>query len=651
MRAQAINKSETAGTKRMRTNRRKRASAYEEEGGASALSLQQSAAGDEREEDDEHEDEVIENDHLDEEVDEDEENVEEADELRSLKRPRGGRGGGVIRSAQPDEGAGDVDGGVELVEAAMKELGKKGLPRKWLGIVRETLSSLFVSGSSLDSVDASISKDHERSVPLPTKAARPKKKEKKSQQALRSVKKSMGQPRVVATIEQIPGNVVSSGEMRAFLRTKQLQSMLQEATVEFEEVRRLVVEPLNDSERAGAVSLRAVDLRRLAEESRMAGNTIENLRDCLSDLVEAPVRSIEGLGVLRSWNRTATRACQISGLFDYIRQLGDGEDNRNQESRYHEVAGALDGSGAKVLSYSHARKYDRLGRFLLEFPNFLFQRKFVSFQDWMQVLEGDGGRRSLLEEIQTMTVVPMSLVFMRDHFQLHEHGFRVDCGELSNTITPQMVEFCRNLFNEESGDFETIFNNARLENHQQNDQRRCQINFDSMAASNDEGYLDFLLFKQELKEKLLQRFPRHKQDAMVVLMSREHCGAQLVHSDYSKGILKDVLATGDDNLIPLACLVALEDNTAFDVWPGGIKFDESIPRRHVQIILNKGDVLIFRGDLCHGGAATVSSNVRVHLYMDVGEINRPQYIDSEQTYYMYERPQILPRWKLEKGDE
>lgn len=177
-------------------------------------------------------------------------------------------------------------------------------------------------------------------------------------------------------------NDVSSGEGRAFLRTKQLQSMLQEAADEFEEVRRLVVEPLNDGERAGAASLRAVDLRRIAEESRLAGNSIENLRDCLSDLVEAPVRSIEGLGVLRSWNRTAARACKIAGLFSYIRRLGDGEDNRNQESRYHEVARALDGGGAKVLSYSHARKYDRLGRFLLEFPNFLFQRKFVSFQDW-----------------------------------------------------------------------------------------------------------------------------------------------------------------------------------------------------------------------------------------------------------------------------
>lgn len=58
-----------------------------------------------------------------------------------------------------------------------------------------------------------------------------------------------------------------------------------------------------------------------------------------------------------------------------------------------------------------------------------------------------------------------------------------------------------------------------------------------------------------------------------------------------------------DEKMPLACLVALMDDTAFDVWPGAIRFDESRKIKSLQERLNAGDMLVFRGDLVHGGAA------------------------------------------------
>jgi hypothetical protein len=57
------------------------------------------------------------------------------------------------------------------------------------------------------------------------------------------------------------------------------------------------------------------------------------------------------------------------------------------------------------------------------------------------------------------------------------------------------------------------------------------------------------------------------------------------------------------NKVPLACLVALTDGTLFDVWPGAICFDSSRFYKPLQIKLRSGDVLIFRSDLVHGGAA------------------------------------------------
>jgi hypothetical protein len=90
-------------------------------------------------------------------------------------------------------------------------------------------------------------------------------------------------------------------------------------------------------------------------------------------------------------------------------------------------------------------------------------------------------------------------------------------------------------------------------------------------------------------------------------------------------------------MVPLALLiVALADGTVFDVWHGAIRFDSSRVFKHLQIKLGRGDVLIFRGDLVHGGAAVGElDNVRIHAYLDVIGMERPKYSDGvEETHFM-----------------
>ena len=89
----------------------------------------------------------------------------------------------------------------------------------------------------------------------------------------------------------------------------------------------------------------------------------------------------------------------------------------------------------------------------------------------------------------------------------------------------------------------------------------------------------------------------------------------------------------------------LFSGTLFDVWPGAIRFDSSRKFKHLQIKLQAGDVLIFRGDLVHGGAAVKEANVRIHAYMEViGGYHRPKHSDGvEQTYFMCDRDHILKR--------
>ena len=111
---------------------------------------------------------------------------------------------------------------------------------------------------------------------------------------------------------------------------------------------------------------------------------------------------------------------------------------------------------------------------------------------------------------------------------------------------------------------------------------------------------------------------------VVLLRSEPCCQAQMAHCDY---IPKPDMLESTDSTVPQLLLVALEDETTMDVWPGSHRLvrgstDIQDPVSVVHVSLNKGDALLFRGDLVHAGSAYTQSNVRVHFYLDSPLVKR-----------------------------
>jgi len=137
---------------------------------------------------------------------------------------------------------------------------------------------------------------------------------------------------------------------------------------------------------------------------------------------------------------------------------------------------------------------------------------------------------------------------------------------------------------------------------------------------------------------------------MTVLRSEAGCQAQLPHTDHfqrpphlSPEEPWYDWSCFDSTNIPLGCLVALEDDTFLDVWPEAIRFDQTrVSQCHI-LRLKRGDVVLFRGDLVHAGAAFDKLNVRVHCYLEPkhGSYERPKERDgTEQTQLI--SPELWP---------
>jgi hypothetical protein len=274
-------------------------------------------------------------------------------------------------------------------------------------------------------------------------------------------------------------------------------------------------------------------------------------------------------------------------------------------------------------------RYDRLGKFLAQFPLFVFQRKWTTLTDWFQKANDSGD--TLVDCMAS--IVPLSCVFIKDGFTLNTHGFQVLPGLMTDCINDALVAACKAGCEREG---EVIFNNVKGVDSRHNDKKRVQLSVDKIVEMSE--------FKAALTARLLQHSPRHTVDAMVALMSKAFCKAQLEHTDYSP----KTLAAATDETMPLASLCALMDGTLFDVWPGAIRFDRTRTYKPMQIKLNKGDVLIFRGDLVHAGAACLgeTGNVRIHAYLDVAGIQRPKHGDgAEETHFMCDEKCIGKRMK------
>ena len=67
------------------------------------------------------------------------------------------------------------------------------------------------------------------------------------------------------------------------------------------------------------------------------------------------------------------------------------------------------------------------------------------------------------------------------------------------------------------------------------------------------------------------------------------------------------------------------DNSKLRVWPKSHKYCtmnnnfikyQSHKIKGVDVLLDKGDILVFRGDLVHAGSSYKDDNIRIHAYLD-----------------------------------
>tara|TARA_B100000482_G_C12612327_1_gene299605 strand:+ start:130 stop:573 length:444 start_codon:yes stop_codon:yes gene_type:complete len=89
-----------------------------------------------------------------------------------------------------------------------------------------------------------------------------------------------------------------------------------------------------------------------------------------------------------------------------------------------------------------------------------------------------------------------------------------------------------------------------------------------------------------------------------ILHSKAGCKRQQWHTDY------DPEKCRESSIKPLGVIFALQDETYFNV------------HKKKKIVMKKGQILIFDGDLIHAGSAYDVENTRIHIYLDSPDVLR-----------------------------
>jgi hypothetical protein len=122
------------------------------------------------------------------------------------------------------------------------------------------------------------------------------------------------------------------------------------------------------------------------------------------------------------------------------------------------------------------------------------------------------------------------------------------------------------------------------------------------------------IFIRIFLERVADLLPGAQVHSCAALYSDRGCQIQPAHRDYDPAD-----ATSAENV---SVLLALEDHTHLHVWPGShnMSADQPIDEiRRETIVMNRGDVLVFKSHLVHAGASYMDkSNVRLHCYASNG---------------------------------
>ena len=167
----------------------------------------------------------------------------------------------------------------------------------------------------------------------------------------------------------------------------------------------------------------------------------EKLTQCLvEDGVDIPddCLAVERWGSLLRWWRVVNRAFAIAGIFASLNARKNSK-RTTLQSRYSNLIKGL--KQEKVLSYPHACTYDRLGRFLLHYPQFVFQLEWVSWADWFQSFDGD---EKLIKRLKIELDDEENGAFWKRPLVRIENGDvgAIALAETSSSSTNNLAELC-----------------------------------------------------------------------------------------------------------------------------------------------------------------------------------------------------------------
>lgn len=130
----------------------------------------------------------------------------------------------------------------------------------------------------------------------------------------------------------------------------------------------------------------------------------------------------------------------------------------------------------------------------------------------------------------------------------------------------------------------------------------------------------------------------------VFLLSLPGCEEQVPHCD---AFLGQGLKQHMHRCVPLSIIIALQP-AYLKVWPNsyeaaweiasGKKVDTISPIKSEHLMMQAGDICIFRQDLVHAGGAYTKHNLRIHFYCDVRDTTRAK----NSTHIMNHPTVFLP---------